>query len=120
MDSLKTINDTYGHAQGDLALKNISAILKKTFRESDIISRLGGDEFVVLNVNASLESADILANRIQSLLEKGNQQGDWPYQLSLSIGIARFDPKVPCKVSELIAQADALMYAQKQTRKSKQ
>jgi diguanylate cyclase (GGDEF)-like protein len=120
MDGLKTINDTQGHAQGDLALKDISAILKKTFREADIIARLGGDEFVVLNVDASMESAELLVNRIQDALKGRNLQGDRPYQLSFSLGISRYDPEVPSTVNELIAQADDRMYQQKQARKGKQ
>ena len=48
VDYLKSINDAHGHAQGDLALQEVSAILKETFREVDIMARLGGDEFVVL------------------------------------------------------------------------
>jgi diguanylate cyclase (GGDEF)-like protein len=117
VDDLKVINDTHGHAQGDLALKEVSAILKETFREADIPARFGGDEFVILAPDASMETADIITNRIQSNLERRNQQGDRPYQLTLSMGIARYDPKAPCTVSELIAQADALMYQQKRARK---
>ena len=117
VDNLKTINDTHGHAQGDLALKEVSAVLKKSFREADILARFGGDEFMVLAVDASMESADVLTNRIQSFLERSNQQGDWPYQLSLSLGIAYYDPEAPCKVSEMIAQADGRMYQQKQEKK---
>jgi diguanylate cyclase (GGDEF)-like protein/PAS domain S-box-containing protein len=116
VDNLKTINDTYGHSQGNQALQEISAILKATFRESDLVARIGGDEFVVLAVDASMEKSDVLINRIQSFLEKGNQQGDRPYQLSLSLGIAHYDPEVPFTVSELIAQADGRMYLQKQER----
>jgi len=117
VDDLKVINDTHGHVQGDLALKEVSAILKETFREADILARIGGDEFVVLAVDASMENADVLTNRIQSFLERGNRQGDWPYQLSLSLGIANYDPEAPCTLSELIAQADDLMYQQKQEKK---
>ena len=73
---------------------------------------------MVLAVDASMESGDVLTHRIQSLLEKGNQQGDRPYQLSLSVGIAHYDPEAPCTVSELIAQADGRMYQQKQARKA--
>jgi diguanylate cyclase (GGDEF)-like protein len=119
VDNLKTINDSLGHTHGDLALKEVSTILKKIFREADIPARIGGDEFVVLAVDASVESADILTNRLQASLERRNQQGDQPYQLTLSMGIARYDPEAPCTVSELIAQADDLMYRQKQTRKGK-
>ena len=120
VDNLKTINDAHGHAQGDLALQEISTILKEAFREADIVARMGGDEFVVLAVDASMESANILINRFQSFLEKRKQQGDWPYQLSLSLGIAHYDPEAPCTVNELIAQADSQMYQQKRARKGKQ
>jgi diguanylate cyclase (GGDEF)-like protein len=120
MDGLKVINDTYGHAQGDLALQDVSAVLRETFREADILARIGGDEFVVLAVDASMESTGVLTNRIQDALEKGNPQGDRPYQLTISLGIARYDPGTPCTVSELITQADGRMYQQKQARKGKQ
>jgi diguanylate cyclase (GGDEF)-like protein len=119
VDNLKTINDTHGHAQGDLALQEVSAVLKETFREADILARFGGDEFMVLAVDVSMETEDVLTNRIQSILERRNQQGDRPYQLSLSLGIAHYDPEAPCTVSEMITQADDLMYDQKQARKGK-
>ena len=72
---------------------------------------------MVLAVDASMESTDVLTSRIQSFLERGNQQGDWPYQLSLSLGLAHYDPEAPCTMSEMIAQADGLMYQQKQEKK---
>jgi diguanylate cyclase (GGDEF)-like protein len=119
VDGLKTINDSHGHAQGDLALQEVSTALKETFRESDILARIGGDEFVVLAVDASMERADILTNRIQVALKRRKQQADRPYQLSLSLGIANYDPEAPCTLSELIAQADGRMYRQKQAMKGK-
>jgi diguanylate cyclase (GGDEF)-like protein len=119
LDDLKTINDTQGHTQGDLALKEVSAILKETFREADIPARFGGDEFVVLAVDASTESVNLVTTRLQTDVEKRNLRGDRPYQLILSMGAAAFDPEAPRTVSEMIAQADALMYEQKQARKSR-
>jgi diguanylate cyclase (GGDEF)-like protein len=117
VDGLKTINDSLGHAQGDLALQEVATILKKSFREADIVARFGGDEYVVLAVDAALESADILTKRIQDALEAHNQTPGRPYSLSLSLGIVRYDPASPCTISELIAQADVRMYAMKQARK---
>jgi len=119
VDSLKGINDAHGHAQGDLALQEVSAILKDTFREVDIMARLGGDEFVVLAVDALLESAETITGRIQAALELRNQQGHRPYQLNLSMGIAHCDPDSSTTVSELIIRADGLMYSQKQARRAK-
>ena len=119
VDGLKTINDTHGHAQGDLALQEVSTILKNNLREADIIARYGGDEFVALAVDAALESADILSKRIQATLEAHNQKAGRPYRLSLSTGMVCYDPKTACTMSEMIAQADAIMYGQKQARKEK-
>jgi diguanylate cyclase (GGDEF)-like protein/PAS domain S-box-containing protein len=113
VDSLKTINDTLGHPQGDLALKELAAILKNTFREVDILARLGGDEFLVLAPDASRESLDVLISRLQAVLFERNQKGDRPYQLTLSVGIGSYDPENPCTLGELITQADDLMYKQK-------
>jgi diguanylate cyclase (GGDEF)-like protein/PAS domain S-box-containing protein len=119
IDDLKTINDSFGHAQGDAALKEVSAILKETFREADIPARIGGDEFVVLAPDTSVDSADSLPNRLQTTLEKYNQKGERPYHLSLSVGISRFNPDTPHTVNELISQADELMYLQKKEKKGK-
>ena len=120
VDFLKEINDTHGHAQGDLVLQELSVILKETFREADIVARIGGDEFVILAVDAAMENADVLTKRIQAILERRNQPGVRPYPLSLSLGVARFDPEASITVSELITQADERMYQQKQASKVKQ
>ena len=117
VDALKTINDTHGHAQGDLALKEISTALKETFREADILARFGGDEFVVLAVDASMENAEAMTSRIQADLEMRTRKGDLPYQLSFSVGVACYAPESPCTLGKLLAQADGLMYQQKQARK---
>jgi diguanylate cyclase (GGDEF)-like protein/PAS domain S-box-containing protein len=119
VDGLKTINDTHGHSQGDLALQEVSALLKNSFREADILARYGGDEFVALAVDAALENADILCMRIQAALEGRNQEANHPFPLSLSTGMVCYDPETACTISEMIAQADAQMYAEKQARKAK-
>jgi diguanylate cyclase (GGDEF)-like protein/PAS domain S-box-containing protein len=113
-DELKRINDTLGHHEGDQALIDIADVLKETFRESDIIARIGGDEFVVLAIETDGLSAETLTARLQENLEVRNAKGDRSYKLSLSVGIARYDPKHPCSIDELLARADRLMYEQKQ------
>jgi diguanylate cyclase (GGDEF)-like protein len=100
-------------------LQEVSAILKETFREVDIMARLGGDEFVVLALDAIQESTETITDRIQAALELRNRQGHRPYQLNLSMGIARCDPETPTSVSELIIQADGFMYSQKKARSGK-
>jgi diguanylate cyclase (GGDEF)-like protein len=112
MDDLKWINDHYGHNEGDHALIYLATILKKTFRESDIIARIGGDEFVVLSESTD-ENGEILMTRLNENIRDYNAKTSQRYKLSISIGAARFDPEHPVSIDELLSKADALMYAQK-------
>jgi len=118
VDSLKNINDTLGHAQGDLALIDIAAVLKETFRESDIVARLGGDEFVALVQPAAEESAQAVLARVEEALEARNARDERGYKLAVSFGTARYDPEAPCVMTDLIVQADSAMYQRKQDRKA--
>ena len=113
LDGMKRINDTFGHPEGDRALIETADVLRETFRESDIIARFGGDEFVVLAIETDGFPAEILANRLQEKLEARNATEDRRYKLSLSMGLARYDPEYPCSIDELVAQADRAMYEQK-------
>jgi diguanylate cyclase (GGDEF)-like protein len=112
VDNLKKINDSYGHQQGDLALIRTADALEKAFQDSDILARLGGDEFVVLASEASDQTKDVLLRRLEKTLKKSNA-GESRYQLSLSVGVARLDPKRAVSLGELTAQADEAMYEQK-------
>jgi len=114
LDNLKGINDTFGHREGDQALVDTSQILKETFRESDIIARMGGDEFVILAINSFETSAEKLINRFEQVLNDHPLQTKRPYTLSLSLGLACFDPQNPCSIDVLLAQADKIMYENKQ------
>lgn len=116
LDNLKEINDTFGHKEGDQALVDISQILKETFRESDILARIGGDEFVILALNSFETSAEILIQRLKKVLKEHHLLTTRPYNLSLSLGIAFFDPRNPCSIDALLAQADKLMYENKPVR----
>ncbi len=112
-NNLKWINDTLGHHKGDLALIETANILKETFREPDIIARIGGDEFGVLAIGSRRDSAEMLISRLQENLDSHNAKGKRRYKLSLSMGIARYDPECPCSIDELLDRADTLMYEQK-------
>jgi diguanylate cyclase (GGDEF)-like protein/PAS domain S-box-containing protein len=112
-NGLKQINDTFGHPEGDRALIEVAQVFRETFRESDIIARLGGDEFVVLALETVDDSAEVIATRLQQKLEARNAKGDLRYKLSLSLGMAHYNPESPCSVEELIAWADRSMYERK-------
>ncbi len=117
VDDLKGINDRYGHIVGDRALIDLANILKRTFRESDIIGRIGGDEFVVL-LEPPDEGSDALITRLHKNLKEHNAKGLQRYQLSISVGTALFDPEHPVSINELLTKADTLMYGQKRRRGS--
>lgn len=112
LDNLKLINDRYGHKEGDAALIETANIIKKTFRESDIIARIGGDEFAVLAIGTT-DTCDNLAIRLQGFLEDYNTLTERKYNLSVSIGTARCDSKDPSSIEELLIQADMAMYEKK-------
>jgi len=117
LDGLKQINDTLGHSEGDAALLETTHLLQETFRDSDILARLGGDEFAVLAVETVEDCADILAARLQKNLAARNARANRSYQLSLSVGITRYDPESPCSIDALLARADGLMYEEKKRKR---
>ncbi len=117
IDNMKMINDTFGHKEGDLILVEFSTILKKTFRASDIIARLGGDEFAVLALDVPGSNVQTVKYRLQNTIETRNTKKNRPYELSISIGLSRYDPNFSSTLEELLKAADTLMYQQKQRKK---
>jgi diguanylate cyclase (GGDEF)-like protein len=113
LNGLKTINDTLGHEAGDHSIRSTADVLRQTFRDSDIVGRLGGDEFVALLVNTDAGMHDNIAARLKQGLSAHNVREAGARHLSLSIGISFFDPEHPLPVSELMVEADRLMYAEK-------
>jgi two-component system, cell cycle response regulator len=114
VDNLKEINDSYGHWEGDLAIVRTADALEQTFRNSDVIARLAGDEFAVLVLEASCENREVILRRLNEKL-KGSNADESRYRLSLSVGMARFDPKRPISLGKLISAADEAMYEEKRT-----
>ena len=114
MNDLKGINDTLGHAQGDLALQAAAHAFTTALRDSDIIARLGGDEFVALAVEANPPGINSLLRRLREQLDLEDVNLGMSPPLSLSIGVAPFDPKAAPSLNELIVVADRDMYDKKQ------
>jgi diguanylate cyclase (GGDEF)-like protein/PAS domain S-box-containing protein len=116
-DDLKKINDEMGHKEGDRSLAATAAILRQTFRESDIVGRLGGDEFAILLTGPPGANNE---QSVQVRLEENMRKGNGPHragELALTCGLARFDPKAPCTLDELISRADQQMYELKRRKK---
>jgi diguanylate cyclase (GGDEF)-like protein/PAS domain S-box-containing protein len=119
LDNFKEINDTFGHSEGDTVLKDIAMILKSSYRESDVIGRLGGDEFVVFPIGSDHETIKIVVDRLYKNIDIFNRKSNKSYKLSVSVGVASYDPIAPCSLDELITKADHLMYENKKNKQDK-
>jgi diguanylate cyclase (GGDEF)-like protein/PAS domain S-box-containing protein len=117
LDGLKTINDTLGHHEGDLALIEAGRIMRECFRESDIVARIGGDEFVVFQMENEPVDEAVLVSRVQKKLDAHNAQKNGAYALSLSVGTARFGHDTVLSLTEMLDAADKIMYERKRERR---
>ena len=117
LDYFKTINDTYGHLEGDDALIRASKALKMScgnhFRRRPYIARYGGDEFIVV-IESTKQEADQLLENIHSNLKKLNDEANKPYNLAFSIGVAEYHPGMDANA--LIEAADSELYKIKRAR----
>ena len=95
LDDLKSINDTWGHREGDVALIETAKILRKNYRESDIIARIGGDEFVVFPAGTSDDDSEKILDRLHNAFLHHCAQSNPGYKLSISAGISFYNPDVP-------------------------
>jgi two-component system cell cycle response regulator len=122
VDHFKLVNDSVGHQGGDEVLREVAARIKAELRISDALGRFGGEEFVVLLIDADLDSASIVANRIRAGV------ADTPVELasgervsvSVSIGVATLDDferdhAIEGVAQALVAQADSALYQAKQS-----
>ncbi len=111
LDCFKEVNDSRGHAAGDILLREVARRLLKTVRETDTVARLGGDEFVVIQIGAECpHAADQLAERLITVLSELYELGDGEHAVvTASIGVALF-PDDGEDAKALLATADLAMY----------
>jgi diguanylate cyclase (GGDEF)-like protein len=119
LNDFKQINDTFGHAEGDQALKTFADVLRSALRESDVIGRLGGDEFVALLTDSSSGETREVTQRLARVLDARNAEAQRGYAIRFSVGQIEFDPSHHASVAELLAAADAAMYSHKQALKAR-
>ena len=113
IDAFKEINDTYGHQEGDAALKLVGKILHKNFRESDIVARMGGDEFTVLMYNvATREDVSRKAQQVIDALDKAYAEQQIACPVTVSIGMEFFS-KSDNTYDQAYKKADRALYKAK-------
>ncbi|MFM8322415.1 MAG: GGDEF domain-containing protein [Chloroflexota bacterium] len=121
IDGLKRTNDSLGHAAGDRLIQNTAAILRAAVRAEDCVARIGGDEFAILLPRVNRTGADEMARRVFAGLDEHNRRcPDEPvsFSLGLASGSATDSQTGALMIEALISQADAVMYAHKQSRRA--
>ena len=117
IDNFKVINDTEGHNNGDIVIKNVVDGWKKSIPENAILGRLGGDEFLCVVPKLSVGDAKVLAVKLQNALaELCGEENVIKYHLSVSVGIASY-PEDTDNADEIIQKADLALFAAKQSGK---
>ncbi len=118
IDHFKTINDTHGHAAGDMVLKAISSRMRANLRAIDLLARIGGEEFLIVMPDTSVDLARLAADRLRRLVNDAPfeiAKGKHPLPVTVSVGVAveTGDAATSSTAAELIARADAALYRAK-------
>ncbi len=117
LDNMKTINDSYGHKEGDRALIETSRIIKRTFRATDIAGRWGGDEFAVLAIDSRINEFDGIMKRLKKYIDDANYKAGKPYKLSFSVGAASYEQGRYHSIEDMLEKADIDLYRKKRGKK---
>ncbi len=117
LDSLKTINDLFGHDEGDFALRAATEILSIAFYKKGVIGRLGGDEFAGLIVCEEPNEKELLYQKVKKCMNDYNADIKKPYRVQLSIGMDEIYYSPDMRLSDMLSQADDLLYQEKRNKK---
>jgi len=117
IDGMKQINDSYGHLAGDFVLKAFGRSMLKKIRDCDILGRFGGDEFIAIFQGSGEKMITAKMEEIRGLLEHETvHHGNAELHLNFSFGVSEY-PKDGKDIKDIVAIADAEMYADKKRRK---
>ena len=113
LDRFKQVNDTYGHEAGNDILRGVAAEVRQAVRASDVAARYGGDEFVVILTRTDLAGAARVAEALRAGIEGVGRRLGYPAGvITVSVGLAEFDPKQPVE-HDLLVAADRALYRAK-------
>lgn len=115
MDSLKPINDTYGHSEGDEAIKGLAKCISSALAPGEFVARMGGDEFEVVLILSEPGRVGKFIRGVRNSIKDFNQTGDHEFELSASIGTC--DVTDWKGITDCMKQADKAMYLEKRAKK---
>ncbi|GHU02530.1 hypothetical protein FACS1894186_7370 [Alphaproteobacteria bacterium] len=113
-DHFKKVNDTYGHAVGDIVLQQLASSCRKVFRETDLIARFGGEEFVILLPETPLDMAYKVVERLRTTVEALDIEGDKKQIVKVTISQGLVESRADADIATLLKEADAALYVAKQ------
>ena len=114
IDHFKNVNDTYGHAAGDVVLRGVAQTIKSNLRASDEVGRYGGEEFMLLLTETNVEEGATLTEKLRSLVARQKFSVSPGIELSVTISIGIAGGKGgPLRTDTLVRDADAAMYSAK-------
>jgi diguanylate cyclase (GGDEF)-like protein len=116
LNKFKSINDEYGHHEGDFVLITFAQIMLSSFLDCDLIGRLGGDEFITMLSDADKGKAVLALERFTIAIDKANETLKKPYKIEYSASIRDFQHGTDRTIEEMIQDADAAMYQQKKNK----
>jgi diguanylate cyclase (GGDEF)-like protein/PAS domain S-box-containing protein len=116
IDRMQAINEAYGQVSGDQHIIDTANILRKTFREADILARTGGDEFVISTLVSSKDTEKMIMERLIKNLDVYNTDQDDSLKISLSYGISFYSPGKSVSFNDVLSYADEKMYEHKQSK----
>ena len=118
LDKLKWINDNYGHAGGDIALKAVAEALNISADDDEICARFGGDEFIVIGLEYDEEKAHRFIRRFIGELDRFNQDDNQEFNVYVSYGWSLVTPDSTTTVESCMVAADKKMYQQKKEKET--
>ncbi|MBI5561353.1 MAG: diguanylate cyclase [Deltaproteobacteria bacterium] len=113
IDNFKNINDTYGHRTGDVVLRELSEMIKRGVRKTDIVARYGGEEFAVILPHTSLAGAMEEGERLRELVGSHAYAGLVNDSITISVGVAAYPQKGVMNSGDLVNHADDALYKAK-------
>lgn len=113
VDGLKLINESLGRQAGSQLLEDMARVLRKVFRESDVVARIGSSEFAILAPENDPSKTSAVLGRLQEQIDAFNRGSARPYKMSVTAGVACYTPDDPRTVQDLVREADENIHSHK-------